>query len=217
MALWPSRSQRVALSEAVVKSDWPTEEAYRAGAERLGLEVAILKAFAAVEAGREGGFLDTGEPLVLLERHLMERYTDGRFHGARDTGEPKLPAAVSLLSWPKAGGYGAVGIQHRKLAAAAKLDREAALMATSWGLFQVLGSNHERAGFATLQDFINSAYRDADAHLGMLVSFIETDPVLHGALRMKDWNTAADHYNGKGQKGYDAGFAAAYLKLTKTA
>jgi hypothetical protein len=210
---WPSALQAQTLNAAIVRPDLPTLEAYRAGAAELGIEVEILQAFGDVEAGHEGAYLDTGEPLILFERHLMERSTAGRFHGARDEAEPRLPDGVSLVSWPEPGGYGTVSIQHRKLEAAAALDRVAALSSASWGLFQILGSNYRRAGFDSLQAFINAMYSGgADAHLAALVAFIKSDRRLLLALRGKRWTPAAELYNGRGQRGYDVALETAWRR-----
>lgn len=205
---WPSKSQLSALGSKQ-KSRWPSEDAYRDAASKLSLDTAILKAFAVVEAGSYGAFLDTDEPVILFERHHFHKHTKGVYDGIA---APDLPYSVGVLSHPKPGGYGPVKIQHIKLAAAAKLDRVAALKSASWGLFQILGSNYAEAGHATLQSFINAAYHSADDHLAMLVHFILNNNKLLNALRVKDWTTAARIYNGPRQKGYDTRLKQAYLE-----
>jgi hypothetical protein len=213
---WPTGPQRRVLAAAPVKPDWPSQEAYARAAKALSCDVAAIKAVAEVEAGPLGAFLDTGEPVILFERHKLDEFTGGRYRGAR---APGLPDAVSLLSSPRAGGYGSSKIQHRKLAAAVKLDREAALECCSWGLFQVLGRNWRRAGHKTLQSFINAAYLSADAHLDMLVAFVLSDPRLLTALREHRWADFARGYNGPAyaRHGYHARIAAAHARLAEAA
>lgn len=210
---WPSARQSSLLTAALVKPDWPTQSAYITNARLLGLDPAILQAFAEVEAGIEGGFLESGEPVILFERHHFHRYTSGQFDGVR---VPDLPDSVSLISHSKPGGYGSTRIQHHKLASAAALDRDAALKSASWGLFQILGSNWRQCRFSTLQSFINAMYRSVDDHLWALTNFIQADARLLKALRGKQWTDAARIYNGPRQKGYDVRLKHAYEMLKQT-
>jgi hypothetical protein len=213
-ASWPNEHQAYALS--VVKPTDKTHvspEAYLEAASVLEVELNIIKAFAAVEGGMSGAFLPTGEPTILFERHLFERYTGGRFHGEM-IHDSAISPSNSIISSAVPGGYGSPHVQHKKLQFAASLDRPAALKATSWGLFQILGVNHERAGFTLLQSFINAMYRSADDHLLAFVGFIRSDPRLWRALQTKDWLTAAQRYNGAKQKGYDIKVRNEYVRLS---
>jgi hypothetical protein len=185
-----------------MKDAQPSPQAYEAAAWMLMAEVRALKAVASVEAGRGGAFLPDGRPIVLFERHLFSRLTRGKFDHDRPD-----------LSNPVAGGYGSSGpFQHERLAGAALLDRDAAIKSTSWGLFQILGLNHDAAGYPELQRFINAMYRSVDDHLRALVMFIRHDPRLVDAIREKDWVTFARIYNGPAftRNQYDSKLAAAY-------
>lgn len=188
-----------------MKARFPTNEAYAAAAWMLMAEPRSLQAVGTVEAGPLGGFLPDDRPVVLFERHLFSRLTHGKF----DHDHPDL-------SNPVAGGYGPGGrFQHERLAAAAVLDRDAALKSASWGLFQILGLNHELAGFPELQRFINAMYRSVDDHLRALVMFIRYDARLVDAIRAKDWVTFARIYNGPQfqRNQYAEKLAAAYEML----
>src|SRR5436305_5353027 len=95
-----------------------------------GLGIAELWAVLSVETSG-CGFLDDRRPKILFERHVFSRETNGGF----DASHPDL-------SNPTAGGYGAGGAaQYDRLQRAIVLDREAALLSTSWGLGQVMGYN----------------------------------------------------------------------------
>jgi len=191
-----------------VKADRPTDEGYAAAAWLLMAEPRALKAIAQVEAGPEGAFLPDDRPVVLFERHVFRRLTDGRF----DHDAPDLSNAVP-------GGYGSSGPwQHERLARAALLDRDAALCSTSWGLYQLMGFNHGVAGFPVLQRFINAMYRSADDHLRALVIFIRNNDHLVDAIRAKAWDEFARNYNGPqyAQSQYDKRIAKAYERLADT-
>ena len=201
------------MSGLPLKATKPSGVAYISAAWLLGVQPEALQAVAEVEAGPFGAFLDNGEPVILYERHIFHRLTNGRFAGALAPGD--FPREVSELSNPSAGGYGAVSIQHAKLAAAVRLDREAALKACSWGLFQILGLNHAEAGHPSLQAFVNAMYRSVDEHLRALVMYLRHDFRLVDALRSHEWAEFARLYNGPAyQKNhYDAKLAAAYARL----
>lgn len=193
------------------KADFPTSEGYNAAAWLLRCDVAAIWAVGQVECGPEGAFFETGEPVVLFEPHVFDRLTGGKFRAERVPGIDGEAGVLSRATW-KPGTYGPASIQHKRLAAAVALDRPAALKSASWGLFQILGENHERAGYGTIQRFVTAAYRSADDHLRMLVSFIRRDERLVDAIRVHDWTSFARVYNGPRFKehGYDRRLAEAY-------
>lgn len=177
-----------------------TESDFQAAATALDAPVAAIKAVCEVEApGR--GFWPSGEPRVLFERHKFYSYTDGRFY--KDHPD---------LCNPRSGGYGPESKQHDRLQRAVKLDRAAALKATSWGRFQILGINYNQAGFPTLQAFINAMYDSEQAQLRAFVTFVRNDSRLLRALRALDWPAFAEVYNGPGYRKhqYDTRLAAAF-------
>lgn len=195
-----------------MRLDFPSPEALAAAAVALSCDVAAIRAVARVEAGPNGAFLQElpGEPpTVLFERHVFHRLTGGRFHDCHAEG---LPASCSLLSSPEPGGYGPVRLQHQRLAAARTLDDGAAVSATSWGLYQLMGENHRRAGCRSLAEFEASMRRSVDDHLQLFVAFIHADARLQLAIQRYDWRTFARIYNGPAfeQHGYHTRLAAAF-------
>lgn len=178
-----------------------SEVDYVSAAERLDVEPAVIKAVAEVES-RGDGFLDTGEPVILFERHKFHRHTGGLFSAANPD-----------ISNPKSGGYGKTEDQHARLQKAVALDRDAALESASWGKFQVLGENWESLGYASLQEFINAMYRSEADHLDAFLRYVEVNG-LADALRKHRWATFARGYNGKNYKinNYDVRLARAYAK-----
>ena len=187
-----------------------TAEDFAAAAQLLGVDVRAIEAVAGVES-HGVGFLPSGEPKILFERHLFHRFTGGEFPNAIVQG---AQAQHAQLSSRTPGGYGSLNLQHKKLEAAAKLNRTAALRACSWGLFQILGDNWKACGCASLQDFVNRAYLSTAAHLGLFVGFIRSNPKLHVALRVQDWQTFEQQYNGPAAGGkYAALIGAVYERL----
>lgn len=179
-----------------------TDKAFQQAAKALDTDIATIKAVAEIES-RNSGFLPTGEPVILFERHIFHRLTKGRYSGSHpDT------------SNPVAGGYAVPPSgQHKRLQKAAELDRNAALQSASWGLFQIMGFNYKAAGFKTLQDFINAMYKNEDEHLKAFVNFIQNEG-MQPYLKRHDWKEFARRYNGPAyaQNQYDTKLAKAYEK-----
>lgn len=176
------------------------DEDFRWAAFTLGCDVRAIKAVCKVEAPR-GGFLQSGEPAILFERHIFSRLTNRRYD-----------VSVPDLSSKNPGGYSGGQAEHKRLARAAALDRDAALKSASWGKFQILGLNFKQAGFQTLQQFINAMYASERTQLEAFVAFIKSNVRLLMALRNKDWQTFARIYNGPNYaiNSYDTKLAAAY-------
>ena len=168
------------------KADFPSDEAMEGAAWLLMCKVNAIKAVAAVEAGPLGAFHDGGEPVILFERHKMLKHvpeTKGLSLPEAEVVLLRMSYKDALLSWPRYGGYGPTRVQHTKLAFAAKRNRTSALKACSWGLFQILGENHEQAGFPVLQRFVNAMYRSVDDHLRAFTMFVRHDRRLVDAIR----------------------------------
>ena len=177
-----------------------SEEDYAAAAKDLGVDVATIKAVADVETS--GSAFDTmGRPRILFERHYFHRLTAGRY----DKRHARISAAT-------AGGYGKFSAQYAKLEEAYALDPDAALSSASWGRFQIMGSNHRAAGYASVRLFVEALSRSEAAHLRAFVAFVGNDKTMAKALRDKEWAAFAKAYNGKGYKKnlYDDKLKAAY-------
>lgn len=165
------------------------EQDYIDAAKSLGVDVASVKAIKEVES-RGNGFLPSGLPVILFERHKM-------YHFLREKG---LPIVISDVVDPDAGGYYGGEAEHQRLTKAVMIDRDSALKSTSFGLFQIMGFNYMRCGFDTLQSFINAMFKDEASHLKAFVAFVKSDKNLHTALINKDWDLVARLYNGKAYK-----------------
>ena len=168
----------------------------------LNCSVAAIKAVAEVESSG-GGFLSTGEPKILFERHIFSSRTKRMF----DKSNPGV-------SNPTPGGYGLVSIQHKRLQEAVALDRNAALRSASWGKFQIMGFNYALAGFNSLQEFITAMYQSERQHLIAFINFIK-HTALDDELRELRWADFARKYNGPqyAKNKYDTKLNAAYRKF----
>jgi len=176
------------------------EEDFVAAAAALKCDVRSVKAVTAIEAPN-GPFDIWGRPTLLFERHLFHRFTGGR----HDRTAPDLSSA-------NPGGYGRTSEQFGRLERAYALDATAALRATSWGGFQILGDNYARAGFGTVDLFVRAMCQSAAQQLTAFVAFIQFSPALIRAIDNRRWADFAKVYNGPNYKinDYDNKLEKAY-------
>jgi hypothetical protein len=182
-----------------------TEIDYNLAAKALGVEVACVKAVTKVES-RGSGFLASGEPVILFERHWMYKLLK-----AKTGKEPE----ISEVCNPRAGGYQGGAAEHIRLNTAVHMDRECALQSASWGLFQIMGFHWKSLGYKSIQEFINDQYASEGKQLSTFVKFIQINPGMHNALKAKDWAKFARLYNGPeyAKNNYDSKLAAAYASF----
>ncbi|GAB3305670.1 N-acetylmuramidase family protein [Luteimonas notoginsengisoli] len=168
-------------------------------ADKLGVSVAHVRAVIAVEAGG-AGFLADGRPKILFERHKFSLFS-GR----------KFDASHGDISSRTAGGYRGGEGEYLRLYKALQLDGEAAVRATSWGAFQIMGFNWEACGERSLYGFLMAVHDNEDAHLALFVNFVLSEG-LAPALQKRDWAAFARGYNGVdfARNQYDKKLAAAY-------
>lgn len=189
-----------------------TDQDFAEVAAALDVQVAAIRAVAEIEAAGRG-FLADGRPQILYEAHVFGRLTSHRHELARDN----RGVALSSRRWNRSL-YGAAGAhQHDvRLASAAALDWGQAHRACSWGLFQIMGFNHQAVGFLRIDEFVQAMTRGARAHLDAFAAFIRANK-LDEALRERRWAAFARRYNGPGfaANSYDTKLANAYAKWSR--
>ncbi len=130
----------------------------------LGCSVAAIRAVVEVESSG-AGFLADGRPKILFEAHLFSRFTGHKY----DSSNPK----ISSLKWNRAL-YSKTGAgEYARLEQAMTLDRTAALKSASWGLFQILGSNYQAAGFDSVDDFVAAMKESEGKQLKAFSNFVK--------------------------------------------
>lgn len=176
-----------------------SEEAISDAAEAIGCDIAAIKAVIDVES--RGGFLDDGRPKILFERHYFCKLTNGKYN-----------AAAPDISSSKTGGYFGGVREWQRFERACSMDRDAALRSTSWGAFQIMGSNYKTAGFSGVEEFRAAMCESEDRQLDAFVKFVKSNG-LDDELRQRDWPGFARGYNGPNYKknNYDEKLRAAYL------
>jgi len=178
------------------------QQDFQNAADIIGCDAKAIKAVATVESSRSG--LDPeGFPVTLFEGQWFHRLTGGKY----DADYPSL----SYPNWTRAF-YGSTWqAEKARLAKAATLDHDAAMQSASWGLFQIMGLNYRKCGFATVQDFVNAMCQGEGSQLKAFVKFIQASG-LDGYLKSHNWAAFAKGYNGPqyAQNQYDTKLAAAF-------
>lgn len=180
-----------------------TDDDFKRAATRLNCELAAIKAVAAVESPR-GPFNPDGTPTTLFEGHVFSRLTKGKF----DLTNPDISYPRWSRQW-----YGKTWVAEQdRLRRASQLSHKAALMAASWGMFQIMGFNYGAAGHVNVYNFVDAMRESASQQLEAFVTFIETTG-LADELREHRWKDFARLYNGPGYalNRYDVKLAAAYV------
>lgn len=180
-------------------------------AQRLDLPLAAVRAVNVVES-RGNGFLDDGRPVILFERHIMYRQLDER----RLDVQALAKAHPGIIN-PVRGGYIGGSAEHGRFKQAEKVNRECAIEACSWGLFQIMGFHWQPLGYKSADEFEARMRRSEADQLDAFVRFIEADPTLLKALRAGKWERFAAGYNGAAYRDnlYDIKLARAFERFSE--
>lgn len=154
-------------------------------AQVLNCEVALIRAVDSVESSGSG-FTKAGELLLRFETAWFKRYT----------------------------GQTVVGSGREAYLNAHRINAHAALLSTSWGRYQMMGFNHQIAGYATVEAMVAAFQTGEGQHLDGFVAFVKGKKI-DDDLREKNWRGFASGYNGSGYEAgqYHTKLAAAYEKM----
>lgn len=187
-----------------------TNEMIKDLANRLGIEPALLKAVQIVEAAGRDGFLSDGRPQILFEGHIMYKEFHKKFPDRDLAYLCKKFSMVFYPKWDKSKYFGGLG-EYKRLELAKEIDEECALKATSWGMFQIMGFNHNFCGCKDVFDFVHKMSESHEKQLELMYYFMNNSGCLK-ELKEKDWAGFAKKYNGPGyaQNAYDQKLRNAY-------
>lgn len=181
-----------------------TEEDYQQAAGLLNCDVAAIKAVSEVESSGSGYF-ENDAPCILFEAHQFSKYSDHRF----DESHPE----ISSKKWDRSLYLGGEK-EYGRLQTAMTLDRTAALKSASFGRYQIMGFNHQAAGYDDLEIFVRDMFFAERHHLIAFVNFIKSNRRLLDAIQSLDWPNFARYYNGPSyaENHYDEKLESAYSK-----
>jgi murein L,D-transpeptidase YcbB/YkuD len=143
-------------------------------AEQLGINVALMRAVAITEGS--GKYYDENGVLSRFEPHHMPG---------------------SALNWRQSLKIGRTE-RRRQFMAAHTSQPKAALRASSWGAYQIMGFNHAKCGYPHAHSMVQSMAHSADNQTNCFIAFV-TSANLATHLRSGDLLAFATGYNGSGQ------------------
>ena len=139
---------------------------------------------------RGSGFDRKNRPIILFERHWFNRLLP-KSKKARARSEGLATTKWSRKTYNQD--------QYRLLERAMRIDKTAALKSCSWGMFQVMGFNHKKAGYSSVLKMVEAFMDDEETHLQAAVNFIVASNI-DDDLRRHDWHGFARVYNGSGYR-----------------
>lgn len=188
-----------------------TAQDFEEAAKLLGpdVSIALVHAFADVESGGRSGMGPAGLPVIAYEGHVFRKLTNKAY----DEDHPLLSSKYVKKAGPE-------WQQNNKdqatawatLEAAIALDRDAALQACSWGMFQVMGFNFKSCGYATAEGFVAAMKAGEKGQLMAFVGYCKKRPGMVQAMLDKDYAGMASRYNGNDYGDYDKRIEKAYRK-----
>jgi hypothetical protein len=162
------------------------EEDLKRAAKALDGELGCIVAVGQVESmGR--GFLPSGLPAIRFDAHEFSGLTSQKFdlsHGSISSKkrDPKLSRPGEQ--------------EYDRLVEALKLDKTAALEATAWGRFQILGKHHKACGYDTVEEFVKAMHESEAKQLDAFLAYLKNKG-LDKPLREKRWEDFARGWYGK--------------------
>jgi hypothetical protein len=183
-----------------------TEKNFIDAAKLLGCSVPAIRAVTVVESGGIG-FFSSGKIILKFEGHVFHLYTKGKYDQSHPT-----------LSYPKwTEKYSAFGEKaYDRFNQAFKLDARAAMLSTSWGMFQIMGENYSQCGFRTVNDFVDSLKAGDGAHLTAFCKYIISRKMEKYLANLEEYaDDFAYRYNGAlyNKHDYDGQIRREYRKF----
>ncbi|MEX0284645.1 MAG: N-acetylmuramidase domain-containing protein [Paracoccaceae bacterium] len=178
-------------------------------ANELGWNARAFAAVVEVEsAGKAFATVDGQQmPLILYEYHVFYRNLPQNLRNAA------VKSGLAAPKWGQLPYKKSQSARYNQLERAKKIHSEAAYMACSWGVGQVLGENADWLGFPSAQALAERAMESIEGQLDLMVRFIQKRGLVD-ELQALDWRGFARLYNGSGQVEYYATrMAAAYKRL----
>lgn len=176
---------------------------------RWKVHPAALDAISKVESSGFGWFKD-GRIKILFEKHWFYK----NLSGAQRAEAVKKGLARKKWISPKRGGYkeqATASQRYNILAAAIKINKEAALQSISMGRYQIMGFNAALCGFDSAIHMWN-AFLDSEAHqLRAFANFLVRKKLVKAIQRL-DFETVEEVYNGGGLNGVYAAKMRKYYK-----
>lgn len=162
-----------------------TPAAIQQAATLLRTGTAEIKTVAKVESSGSG-FLADGRVVIRFEPHIFHARTGGRYAALH----PELSYKTWVPDYPRSTTH-----SWNLFNAACTLNPTAAVLSTSWGLFQIMGFNYTSCNCNSLSQFVALMESGEDAQLNLFAQYLLITG-LDDELRNHLWAAFARLYNG---------------------
>lgn len=159
-----------------------TKEAIYEVADREGLNRQFCLAIAKIESDCTP-FMPNDYPLVRFERHVFLKYIKRNHVNLLDKAIPLTGTTFEYYQKAK------------------ELEPESAILATSFGLYQIMGFNHRYVGYDTPTEFEEAMCANVKNQVEAFAKFIKVAK-LKDAINNKDFHKFAKTYNGPNYQQY---------------
>ena len=165
--------------------------------KELKIEPALLKAVAMVECGLElTGVLSNGLPKILFEGHVFYRELAKRSQKNAIGCAERYPT-ICYQKWTKQYYLGGIA-EYKRYNKAYEINQECAMLATSWGIGQIMGFNYNLCGQPDVESFVKLNHVSEEEQMKLWYHFLYNSKMVH-LLLDQDWAGFAKKYNGPGQ------------------
>lgn len=179
-----------------------SEDDFVSAAKQLDVEVAAIKAVAAVEVSQSGGFQDGHRPTLRYELHKFQERTNGGYHQTHPwLSQPSLQLGDRYHTRSQDQEYSLL-FNAMLLGGFGNRTVRASLSSASYGRFQVMGFNAEDCGWPNVQNFVLDMFLSEANQLKAFIAMVQSKH-LSGALRSHDWVKFARGYNGPNYGDYN--------------
>ena len=185
--IWNKRMDQINGAMKKTAAPPPTSKGsvdYRSIASRTGIEENAIRAIASVESSGKA-FYSNGEPVKRFEGHWFKKNLNNA--GIDASQYPDLAYSYKE-SFSKKHGVDAYND-------AFAVDKQSAMLSTSYGAFQIMGFNYKDAGFNTVEEFV-ATQNTFEGQVESFVNFVSSNKSMLKALKNKDFTKFAKLYNG---------------------
>lgn len=194
-------------------------EDYCLAAKNLACSVADIRAIDEIESAGSGFLTRSKIPKILFEGQVFYRIIKKNHGVAMAQKAAAIDGTICYAKWTHAHYIGREGeyVRLEKAIEICKrlgLPERYALMAASWGRFQILADNYKMVGFDSPEAMVEAMFLDEDNHLEAFCKFIIAARIADD-LRNHNWDVVARVYNGPGyaKQGYHIKLPRAWRKF----
>lgn len=175
------------------------------------IDPAALLAVREVESNGSG-FFPTGKPKILFEGHIFYRFISKSVKPDSLNNLMSKHPNIIYQRWDRSKYFGG-DREYIRLNEAIQINRNYALQSTSWGMFQIMGSNYRTCCCKDVEEFVGKMKKSEEDQLILAINFLKTNKLIP-LLNQHNWASFARAYNGPGYASnkYDLKLSKAFLK-----